>query len=519
MWKKTIFDENKVARLWAVDDDMNTNVALELMFFPTRPTVSPSGFGTQFCPGRVSLCSKRNERPKSTKLVSFLKKTLMILFIQITRPSDLRSLCLVSKQVSQSATPSLYRDLFLPFDPRDPGWTRLERLANSDGVFDGHVKSINLGSCDYTAQKFCKTLQNVIENLPEDSLRRFDFGPLARPTYEDFRRLFRSQQRLTNLKLDFSLNSPSISEIISDHQLMSDFYALESLSDIYIDFGADRPEPQARDFVYTLMKGSSKLRKVVLKALPELSKLPDASPDLPQSLLSNSFPTTLTHISLWYYTYETTEDLNLNEYPALTDLELIECGGVETLLDNYLNPTLKGFVYRHECAEQGEDRVTSKAIIELIKRMKTPKRLTIDCEFCFVGQETHLASAIAAHADNLEYLLLTCHTDNYGLEDEVSLPEAVSKCTRLKQLGMCFPINLSPFLAPGSSSKLSYEDHQIKRRPVIQRLFERALLTRKSRIGLSLGVGNVIEVCTVRSEPNINSIARSRLTLYAIYRI
>ncbi|KAG6995682.1 hypothetical protein G7Y79_00043g079660 [Physcia stellaris] len=360
----------------------------------------------------------------------------MNIFIQITRPSDLRSLCLVSKQVSRSATPLLYRNIFLPFDARDPGWTRLERLADSDGVFDGHVKSVNLGSCDYTAQKFCKTLQNFIENLPDDTLRRFDFSPLARPTHEDIRRLFRSQQRLTNLKLDFSLNSPSISEIVSDHELMSDFYALESLSEVYIDFGTDGPEPQARDFVYRLTKRSSTLRKVILKALPELSKLPDASILLPQSLLSSSFPSTLTHISLWYYTCETTEDLNLNQYPALTDMELIECGGVKKLLDNYLNPTLMGFVYRHECAEQGKDRVTAKAIIEFIKRMKTPKRLTIDCEFCFSGQETHLASTIAAHADKLEYLLLTCHNDNYGLKDEVSFTEAASRCTRLKQLGI-----------------------------------------------------------------------------------
>lgn len=354
----------------------------------------------------------------------------------------------MSKEVSQLATPLLYRNLLLPFHARDPNWTRIEQLATSGGLLDGHVKSIDIGSCDYTAQRFCKKLYNIINNLPEDSLRRFDFGPLARPTYEDLRRLFRSQQRLTNLKLDFSLNSPSISEIISDHQLMSDFKALESLSEVYIDFGADRPEPQARDFVSTLTGLSSNLRKVVLKSFPALSKLPDASPLLPQALLSKSFPTTLTHISLWYYTLEAAEDLILNHYPALTDLELIECGGVETLLDNYLNPTLKGFVYRHECTEQGEDRTASKSIIEFIKRLKAPKRLTVDCEPCFVGQETGLASAITAHADDLEYLLLTCHIDNDDLEDILSLPEAVRKCIKLKQLGTFFPTIFLLFVAP-----------------------------------------------------------------------
>ena len=387
----------------------------------------------------------------------------MSILIQITRPSDLRSLCLVSKQVSRSATPLLYRNVFLPFEARDPGWTRLERLASSDGVFAGHVKSINIGSCDYTAQKFCKTLHTVIENLPEGSLRRFDFGPLARPTYEDLKRLFRTQQRLTNLKLDFSLNSPSFCDITSDFELMSDLNDLESLSEIYIDFGADGPEPQARDFVFSrLRNGSSKLRKVVLKAIPEIFKFLDASPGLPQFSLSSSFPTTLTHISLWYYTFETTDDLDLNKYPALTDLELIECGGVETLLDNYLSPTLKGFVYRHECEEQGEIRAASRTVIELIKRMKTPKRLTIDCEFCFTGQERPLASAIAAHADSLEYLLLTCH--NYGLENEVLIPEAASKCTRIKQLGTGFPIIFLPIrLAPESSSKYQGDNRSRER--------------------------------------------------------
>ena len=42
-----MLDEIKVARLWVINDDRNMNVALELLFFSTRPTAGPSGFGTQ----------------------------------------------------------------------------------------------------------------------------------------------------------------------------------------------------------------------------------------------------------------------------------------------------------------------------------------------------------------------------------------------------------------------------------------------------------------------------------------
>ena len=43
-----IFAEIKVARTWTVDDDMPMDVALELIVFPTRKTVYPSAFGTDF---------------------------------------------------------------------------------------------------------------------------------------------------------------------------------------------------------------------------------------------------------------------------------------------------------------------------------------------------------------------------------------------------------------------------------------------------------------------------------------
>lgn len=48
-----IFDGNKLARLWAVEDDMHMNVALKSTVFPTRLTVRPSGFGAQLYTGRV----------------------------------------------------------------------------------------------------------------------------------------------------------------------------------------------------------------------------------------------------------------------------------------------------------------------------------------------------------------------------------------------------------------------------------------------------------------------------------
>ena len=87
---------------------------------------------------------------------------------RITRPTDLKALCLISKAFSQILTPFLYRNLELPYDPEDPNWSRLKSCADNQAT--EYVESLKFGLCDYTGFIFCKAFKDLIPKLGKDSL-------------------------------------------------------------------------------------------------------------------------------------------------------------------------------------------------------------------------------------------------------------------------------------------------------------------------------------------------------------
>lgn len=200
--------------------------------------------------------------------------------------------------------PVLYRDIYLPYDEKDKDWTKVKLLAKSRGVADGHVRSIDIGFCDYLEQRPCKALRRLIRNLPKDTLRRFHYGPLARPEHEDLRHLWQNQGSLTNLLFDFSLMSPSISDIVSED--MKKLSSLGSVSELNINFGNETPEPRSAKELCTITRAMPNLRKIILRLVNTWSKVPITS-------FSIQFPSALTQISLWYMEFSPGEPWPLHE--------------------------------------------------------------------------------------------------------------------------------------------------------------------------------------------------------------
>ena len=201
----------------------------------------------------------------------------------------------------------LYRNIFLPYDEKDKDWTKVELLAKSRGVTDGHVKSIDIGFCDYIEQRPCKALRPLIRNLPKDTLRGFHYGPLARPEHEDLQHLWQNQRLLTNLLFDFSLMSPSISDIVSkDMEILS---SLKSVFELNIDFGNEAPEPRSAKELCTITSAMPNLRKIILRIVNTWSKAPI-------NYFSIQIPSTLTQISLWYMRFKPGEPWPSNKHPG-----------------------------------------------------------------------------------------------------------------------------------------------------------------------------------------------------------
>ena len=358
--------------------------------------------------------------------------------MQIPRPSDLKNLCLASKQLSQLATPRLYQYLNLPYDENDKEWEKLHILANSRGILAGHVRAINIGACDYTEQRACKPLRSLIESLPRHTLRFFQYSPLARPQNEDLKLLWRTQKRLTNLHFDFARNSPPSSDILRENSL--ELRSLVSVTQIYFHFEAGAPDPPTMDFLKTMADIFPNLKRLTLDFTPDIStELTIDEPVLPATVLSRCLPRTLTHISFCYVRINHAGELD--KLTVLKHLELVKCDSVEMLLDNYSRPALETFIYRHDCIEQTRDTVTSIAVLEFLQRFKQLQRLIIDCHDCLTNLESTAASSITNHAASLKHLLINCETTHIKGSYEGSFLEAASKCKRLKQLSISFCVS------------------------------------------------------------------------------
>lgn len=338
--------------------------------------------------------------------------------------------------MSQLATPFLYRNLVLPYDEHDKDWEKLHVVASSRGILDGHVRAISIGdSDDYPEQRVCRSLHRLIESLPNDTLQSFWYSPLARPQHEDLKLLWKTQKTLTNLLFDFSLGPPTASDILGEGSL--ELRSLVSISQITIYFEAGLPDPSTLDFLKMMNDMFPNLQELMLHFMP---RNPDLSLDdspLAAPLLSRCLPRTLTHIGLYYVSIKYVGEVPLDDFTVLKHLELVECGTVGMLLDNYSRPALETFTYRHDC---NVDTVASTAVLKFLQRFQHLKRLIIDCHECLTPFESTAASSIMSHAASLEYLLIDCKTAHVEEPYEGSFLEAASKCKRLEQLSISFRV-------------------------------------------------------------------------------
>ena len=316
----------------------------------------------------------------------------------------------------------------LPYDVGDKDWIRASILAKSSGLRDGHIKSIDIGFTDFVEQKFCKPLGQIFRNMPKDTLQRFIWGPLSRPTHEDLQVLWRNHNGLSNLHLDFSLSAPSMADIMAKDLVV--LSSLDSISELYVNFGGDHPDPKAGNLLNVLVEVLPTLRKMTLKFLRLASTLIEGTSVNTIDLIHSNRE--LTHLSLWYVDFDCDSLAAKYEFPALESLELIECKRLAKCLDILVFPKLKSFVFVHDCeiAEEG----TSLAILRLLGKIHALRRLIIDCTDCLDDHEAEVGSSISAHADSLESLLITFEC--YGWTSEPRcFPKAVSLCKGLKQLG------------------------------------------------------------------------------------
>lgn len=90
----------------------------------------------------------------------------------ITRPTDLKSLCLVSKTVSAVSTLRLYHDIVIPNDLDDSRGIHgmVETLSNRMGL--RYARRLHVGECSHQTTK---AMDKLLAALPDNSIRRFSY--------------------------------------------------------------------------------------------------------------------------------------------------------------------------------------------------------------------------------------------------------------------------------------------------------------------------------------------------------
>lgn len=324
---------------------------------------------------------------------------------KIKQPTNLKALCLVSKDISEVATKRLYRDLTFPF------MTVKDRkiynsLLNSRSL--KFVQSIRLGPNDHHTFFEC-FLNRLLAKIPKDCLKTLDTYLTPTQLADTF---WKHQKRLHQLMIWFPLNNQD-----EDYQEISNPDALKQLKSITelhmcLDNKAICDNALARQLL--TMMGES-LHTLRLQSVSSSTSI----------LSQTNFG--ITHLIL--------EDVNilsiqLQKFPALTHLSLAYCRGQVKALHLYAKPTLQ-----HLCLLDSLPRSNFKMIIEFLLKFNGLKSLAVCHTWHQLGPIKYLKEGLSMHRETLEFLNIDVRSGT-GAE----ILEASKKCTKLKQLGLNVPV-------------------------------------------------------------------------------
>ena len=286
------------------------------------------------------------------------------------------------------------------------------------------MKSLKFGSTDFTVFGFCKALEDILPRLGKDSLRRFEFGGLGRPTHAMMKHLWRNQRSLRNLQFDFEILSPSVEEILGEDVPILEL--LENVDELDVNFSATVNADSAHELLSVLPL--QKLRKVRISVTP-IKNLPSV---VQYQFLNQHFPINLTHITLDSVSLPSPEDLQFDLFPCLTYLNLHNCRNTGPIMEAFHKPVLREFYYHYFSLNAPMEELSF-----LLQRFSTLEKLALDIAWQRSYDCDLLALGVLTHGENLRSFLL------WGLgfrskDRLLRILTTAARCRQLRQLGLEF---------------------------------------------------------------------------------
>ncbi|KAF2853689.1 hypothetical protein T440DRAFT_285951 [Plenodomus tracheiphilus IPT5] len=388
-----------------------------------------------------------------------LSVDLKTLIIQhINRPTDLKNVCLVCKQLHEIAVRSLYYEVTL--DVGSPNDTRLAAFLNPKNIGLKHVRKLDLYLADVLDK--CGQLQQanfairmILELMPEDQLEKFSWHPWTPFSGDNLVLLYKKQRRMKWME-SISLDR----EVLWELQQVPD---IEKIFENVRKIGLYPDTREVMEFCHFLLKHTAhrKLDKITLHASFDehdtsiTSRELNDSATAPGLLTSTMFshmlpfskctPIALKEITLQkiHLRYAAETYCKLIDFQSVKGIRLYGCSGADALFAELSKSTklpdkLETLEVKHEDNADNDGLIAIEGFLCLVSGLKV---LTLDI---IDAKTLPAASGIVRHGKTLKTLNIHASTGPDNCDEELVYEHAAwtqicKECALLEQVSVAFP--------------------------------------------------------------------------------
>ncbi|TKA77296.1 hypothetical protein B0A55_04336 [Friedmanniomyces simplex] len=396
---------------------------------------------------------------------------------KILRPSDLKNVCLVNKQLHALAVKPLYRHVSL--DLGSPNDTRLSAFLNPHNAGLKHIRQLRLYLAkfrEYCSQKqqanFATTM--ILGLLPEDTLEEFSWCPWEPFSTDNLLLLYRKQRRLKWLEV-MDLDRDALPAIKKNARLQETLFACAKTLALYPEnretlelsqHFVERTAEGLEELIIHANFETNDLREHSMPPLPtgqpiDMRELNDSATGpglLTRTVFRHMLPfetctpfKNLTSLRLHRVSLRHCADTwcMFIDFTLVQYLRLHQCSGVDSLFGqlckaSHLPKKLKTLELQHKDNTENEALIALDGFLCLVSGIRD---LIIEMEQV---KSLPAAAGVARHGKTLELLNVhaspgPAHVTNPDIDaeelvwDTEEFEKVCKACTQLEQLSCAWP--------------------------------------------------------------------------------
>lgn len=375
---------------------------------------------------------------------------------QISRPTDLKSLCLTSRQLREITARRLYREVTI--DVGSTKDTRLAAFLNPQNIGLQHIRKLDLYLTDVVDK--CNQIHQanfavrmILELLPENILDKFSWHPWSPFSADNLVLLYKKQKRLKWAE-SIALDRNVLDELQKIPDFKQQFSHVRKIG-LYPD------SREVLDYCHFILKHTSNLDKVTLHASFEDSDAPISERELndsstgPGLITSTIFshmqpfarctPLALKEITLQKLAlrYAAETYCNIIDFRTVKSIRAFSCTGTDALFAELSKSTklpqkLETLEAKLSDNPENDGLAALDGFLCLVSGIKV---LTLDYSSV---NSLPAAAGIIRHSKTLKQLSLHAarapeECDDELVYDYASFSQICKECSLLEQLSAAFP--------------------------------------------------------------------------------